>query len=52
MIGLENRILMEGELIPSNIEEIDYSSVNLILDKKRQESIEYLKEAMQEAVRG
>lgn len=50
MLNLENRILKEGEFLPSRIKEIDYSNVNMILNQKKQESIEYLKKALQEVI--
>lgn len=49
MVGLENRILKSGQQIPNDILKIDYLTVNKILEIKRKESMEYLRESLEQA---
>jgi hypothetical protein len=52
MVRLESRIIRDGEALPTNIEIIDFTKANLVLEEKRQESLAYLRNALFEAVGG
>jgi hypothetical protein len=52
MLGLESRIMRDGEALSKNIEKIDFTKANLVLEEKRQESLTYLRNALSEAVGG
>lgn len=52
MVELESRIMRDGEALPANIEKIDFTKANLVLEEKRQESLAYLRNALSEAVGG
>ncbi len=50
MVELEERILKEGQGIPANSLQIDYRRTNEILKLKRKESMEFLKNSLQQAI--
>lgn len=49
-VGLENRILKSGQAIPEDNLQIDYTRVNDILEIKSRESLEYLKNSLDQAI--
>jgi hypothetical protein len=52
MLKLEDRILKDGEAIPQNNLEIDFSHSNNILERKRKKSLEYLQYSLQQVTGG
>jgi hypothetical protein len=52
MLKLEDRILKDGEAIPQNNLEIDFSHSNSILERKRKKSLEYLQYSLQQVTGG
>lgn len=52
MVGLEDRILKNNQKLPNEIDDIDYNKVNSILEIKKKNSLDYLKEALEKAIGG
>lgn len=52
LVGLEDRILKSDQIVPKNRFEIDYARVNSILEEKRKESMDYLKNSLEQATGG